>query len=72
MLFAPGSLYFLMSMAKTLDEGCKVVADGDSVMFIRDDETVANGQRKDHLFYMMFREWDRGDSGSCATTSKWQ
>lgn len=71
-LYVPGSQHFLMSMAKTLDRGCRVLADGDSVRFTRDDETVAIGQRKGPLFYMLFREWDRRDSGSCGTTSRSQ
>jgi hypothetical protein len=52
-LYVPGSQHFLMSMAKTLDRGCRVLADGDSVRFTRDDETVAIGQRKGQK-----REWE--------------
>lgn len=68
-LYVPGSQYFLMSMAKTLDQGCKAVADSDGVKFTREGEIVAMGQRKGQLFFMLFREWNDGSSGSCTAVS---
>lgn len=67
--YVPGSQYFLMSMAKTLDQGCKAVADSDGVKFTREGEIVAVGQRKGQLFFMLFREWNDGSSGSCTAVS---
>lgn len=80
-LHVPESAHHLMSMSRTLGQGCQMHGDPDTVWFERDGQTVAMGKKRraNGLYYMVFRypgeresavatqELDSGSSGSLMT-----